>query len=195
MYDAREVSPQSEYCQYVAETQCLQRPCGLDLASLRQPRVIMMSFIIFRSNSRKETIHALSSRCMDELQLYPKYHQYHRNVRADIESNTPRRPGRVDVELNPGDVLYLPPLWFHQVQALTDTSISTNVWSASRWIRDVMTIWNEDVPSDLKTNDDNDVTMQKWNLLLTSRTLSLRYLEIQISRDCVENKIRCDIKS
>lgn len=32
--------------------------------------------------------------------------------------------------LNPGDVLYLPPLWYHHVEAL-DVSIAVNFWSFS----------------------------------------------------------------
>lgn len=36
--------------------------------------------------------------------------------------------GGYAVVLNPGDVLYLPPLWFHYVEAL-DTSVSVNVWT------------------------------------------------------------------
>jgi len=157
MYDAREVSPQSEYCQYVAETQCLQTTVwiGSRFATTPCHHDELHNFFVQIQGRKRFTLFPPDA--WSELQLYPKYHQYHRNVRADIESNTSKRPGRVDVELNPGDVLYLPPLWFHQVQALTNTSISVNVWSASRWIRDVMTIWNEDVPSDLKTNDD-DVT-------------------------------------
>ena len=154
MYDAREVSPQGEYCLYVAETQCLQTTVwiGSRLATTPCHHDELHNFFVQIHGKKRFTLFPPDA--WSELQLYPKYHQYHRNVRADIESNAPKRPGRVDVELIPGDVLYLPPLWFHQVQALTDTSISANVWSASRWIRDVMTAWNEDVPEDLKQTDD-----------------------------------------
>ena len=35
-----------------------------------------------------------------------------------------------EVVLNPGDILYMPPLWFHHVESL-DVSISVNVWTDS----------------------------------------------------------------
>lgn len=33
------------------------------------------------------------------------------------------------VDVNPGDVLYIPPLWFHQVESLEDLGVSVSVWS------------------------------------------------------------------
>jgi hypothetical protein len=33
-------------------------------------------------------------------------------------------------KLNPGDLLYLPPFWFHRVESLSEISISANIWSA-----------------------------------------------------------------
>lgn len=53
---------------------------------------------------------------------------------ADALTEGDRRA--VVVDLGPGDVLYLPPFWFHRVTALT-TSISVNVWSdadAEMWV-------------------------------------------------------------
>lgn len=40
-------------------------------------------------------------------------------------------PTCAQVELEPGQVLYMPPFWFHHVTALTP-SVSLNVWSTSR---------------------------------------------------------------
>jgi len=42
------------------------------------------------------------------------------------------RARRFCVELQPGDVLYLPPLWWHQARSL-DFSVSINHWWATGW--------------------------------------------------------------
>ena len=41
------------------------------------------------------------------------------------------RPAVVDVELGPGDVLFVPAFWFHHVEAISELSVSVNVFSES----------------------------------------------------------------
>lgn len=68
-----------------------------------------------------------------ELGLHPCLHQFYRQVHVDVLNaqvvkNLHTRA--LDVTLNPGEVLYIPPYWFHCVVTM-ETSISLNVWSNS----------------------------------------------------------------
>ena len=68
------------------------------------------------------------------LQLYPCLHQFYRQVQTDIFDtelhDLIERLNGVEVVLNPGEVLYIPPYWFHSVVTMK-TTISFNVWSQS----------------------------------------------------------------
>ena len=72
------------------------------------------------------------------LYLYPALHHRYRRSQVDMTSfkNDARFPkasnisSAIVVELNPGDLLYLPPYWYHYVTA-TSTSISLSLWWAS----------------------------------------------------------------
>ena len=68
-----------------------------------------------------------------ELRLHPALHQFYRQVHKDILNHAvlaslETKP--LKVVLNPGEVLYMPPYWFHCVVSM-ETSISLNVWSNS----------------------------------------------------------------
>lgn len=69
-----------------------------------------------------------------ELKLYPCLHQFYRQVQTDIHGaklqDIMERLNGVEVFVNPGEVLYIPPYWFHSVVTMT-TTISFNVWSQS----------------------------------------------------------------
>ena len=69
-----------------------------------------------------------------ELKLYPCLHQFYRQIQTDIFDSELqdliRRFNGVEVVLNPGEVLYIPPYWFHSVITMK-TTISFNVWSQS----------------------------------------------------------------
>ena len=72
--------------------------------------------------------------------LFPRGHPGNQKSRVDWEKKMDEATKRafprwkhIDAwiaNLEPGDVLYIPPYWFHQV-ASTTTSISANVWSLS----------------------------------------------------------------
>lgn len=62
------------------------------------------------------------------LGLYPKYHLQHRNTRINPAALPDEKVREVfpnyteaiqgmkyEIEMKPGDVLFIPPLWFHQV--------------------------------------------------------------------------------
>ena len=68
-----------------------------------------------------------------ELGLHPCLHQFYRQVHADVLNKDvvgSLQTGPLEVILNPGEVLYIPPYWFHCVVTM-ETSISLNVWSNS----------------------------------------------------------------
>jgi len=66
--------------------------------------------------------------------MYPGLHPKQQQSQVDPESpNLSKFPNYANIKgyevvLNEGDLLYLPPLWFHHVTAL-DPSISINFWS------------------------------------------------------------------
>jgi len=69
-----------------------------------------------------------------ELNLHPCLHQFYRQVHTDIlDANVAKslQTKPLKVVLNQGEVLYIPPYWFHCVITM-ETSISLNVWSNSR---------------------------------------------------------------
>lgn len=69
-----------------------------------------------------------------DLQLYPCLHQFYRQTQTNIldsnYSKTLTELKGLEVILSPGEVLYIPPYWFHCVVTL-ETTVSLNVWSQS----------------------------------------------------------------
>lgn len=66
---------------------------------------------------------------------YPFLHPSHAQAQVNLSHAGSRRKFPAvekvewfEAELGPGDLLYIPPLWFHEVEAL-DVSISVNVWT------------------------------------------------------------------
>ena len=151
VFDTMEVSSTSKYCTDSVEgasSTCLQSTVWIGSGGAITPchHDELHNFFLQVKGRKRFTL--LPPNTWDKLRLFPKYHQLHRNVRTNIDDDASilRDEGVQFVELSEGDVLYLPPLWFHQVEALTAVSISVNVWSASGWIRDVTRMWDLDVP-------------------------------------------------
>lgn len=68
----------------------------------------------------------------DVLHPFPFLHPSHAQCGANVSQLRPHvaaAAGRRDVTLQPGDMLYLPPLWFHEVTSLSGApTVSVNVW-------------------------------------------------------------------
>jgi hypothetical protein len=84
--------------------------------------------------------HAQSQAVIDSpnLKLFPKVAQ----AKGYEVGSFPRMTKAEQVILEPGDMLYLPPMWFHHVEAL-ETSIAINCWSFSnqtRFLKDALAI-------------------------------------------------------
>eukprot|EP00940_MAST-03C_sp_MAST-3C-sp2_P001074 g1074.t1 len=160
IFDTQEVSRDSPYCTEGDDQACLKTTVWIGSAGATTPchHDEMHNFFLQVYGRKRFVLFPPSA--WRELRLFPKYHQMHRNVRVDIDADTPfsvptARPHhhRQEVILSPGDVLYLPPLWFHEVEALSEASISVNVWSASRWMKDVARLWDANLPLALDFED------------------------------------------
>eukprot|EP00164_Ancoracysta_twista_P002852 GFYU01003795.1.p1 GENE.GFYU01003795.1~~GFYU01003795.1.p1 ORF type:complete len:467 (-),score=58.57 GFYU01003795.1:24-1424(-) len=90
---------------------------------------------------------------------FPSLHTFYRQAHANIQRpewhRFPRLQGAkvYQVTLGPGDMLYLPPFWWHRVESLRPTkhavypmSLSVNVWSDSKEYRISEKIFTAAVP-------------------------------------------------
>lgn len=84
------------------------------------------------------------------LQLYPCLHQLYRQVDTDVLAGENyrefvREMKGYEVEIVDGDVLYIPPFWFHSVVTV-DTTLSINIWSQSEAFLTMDTIYKAAIP-------------------------------------------------
>ena len=69
------------------------------------------------------------------LKPYPFVHPSHAQCQVRLTPSLLQNNGGLDIHvavLQPGDVLYLPPLWFHEVVAGTEMSMSVNGWTPAQ---------------------------------------------------------------
>ena len=80
--------------------------------------------------------------------LHPSHAQAQVNASDDGDVGKMGLIGRVEaveVVLEPGDLLYMPPLWFHEVESLS-VSVSVNVWTDSQQTELVERIFSLPLP-------------------------------------------------
>ena len=73
------------------------------------------------------------------LGLFPAHHPYYRHLRPAAVASVLAGDGTMqhtaglrEVVVGPGDVLYIPPYWFHQVETLDPGgALALNLWSPS----------------------------------------------------------------
>ena len=87
----------------------------------------------------------------------------------DIAAHPSHLPRPIKVELLPGEVLYLPPYWFHSVLTIRP-SISLNVWSDSSTYQLMEEVFAAPIPFEVK-----------WGEEKLMRALRL-FLEVLLSR-------------
>lgn len=85
---------------------------------------------------------------------YPFLHPSHAQAQVnatderDVEKfSLVKRVQAVEVILEPGDLLYLPPLWFHEVESLS-VSISVNAWTDSHQTELMEKVFSHPLPLD-----------------------------------------------
>ena len=84
-----------------------------------------------------------------DLQLHPCLHQFYRQTQTNIfdgnYSKTLAELKGLEVILTPGEVLYIPPYWFHCVVTV-ETTVSLNVWSHSEVFLVMEEIYSKSLP-------------------------------------------------
>uniref|UniRef100_A0A6B2L6Y7 JmjC domain-containing protein n=1 Tax=Arcella intermedia TaxID=1963864 RepID=A0A6B2L6Y7_9EUKA len=131
-----------------------------------------------------------------KLNLYPKLHPGQRE--SQIDWNKENEEGITitaeEIILSPGDLLYIPPYWFHRVYAVGE-SISINVWSESsegdvRYIIEHLPLpfeedWSSEELSVAIKYFFNELLYQAFNSLDLLQELQKRYLSI-FKKDMIE---------
>ena len=103
---------------------------------------------------------------------YPFLHPSHAQAQINLSNHDElerfplvSRIEAVEVVLEPGDLLYMPPLWFHRVEAL-DVSISVNVWTDSKQTELMERIFHLPLPFDMMQFSNSRVKIMTACLLI-----------------------------
>ena len=138
-----------------------------------------------------------------DLCLYPSLHPAHRSSQLWDRHlwDRHRGPDHVDAEgvrygvlpaleavLGPGDVLYIPPLWFHHVTTITH-SLGINVWSdwaPTQWYNELLGALS---PA-LADGDDRDVQVQTLRTFLLLLLDDLDVTTVWVRDHLIESRYR-----
>jgi hypothetical protein len=95
----------------------------------------------------KKTFYLASPISRNILRQYPFIHPSHAQCQVRLNPTlNASLSDEIDIfvaELEPGDVLYLPPMWFHEVIATSNISISVNGWTAfhdSKFVEELFSV-------------------------------------------------------
>ena len=107
--------------------------------------------VIFRSASSvivgRKRIRLAAPNLWRQAGTYAKHHHQHRNIRRlhvfrkSGSKSSLAENGIFDVEVGPGDALFIPAFWFHEVEALTPASVSLNIWSPAPEVAVLESLW------------------------------------------------------
>jgi hypothetical protein len=118
------------------------------------------NFFVQIYGSKKFTL--FSPDLQHALYVYPKTHPSSRQSQVNIDEPDTRRfpkleqfglESGLELVVHPGDVLYLPPFWFHQVESL-ESAISVNTWFISPDVEMMDAAWTEPLPFSSEWSDE-----------------------------------------
>lgn len=66
-----------------------------------------------------------------ELGLQPSLHPHYRHLRQEKSVISHVNSNAMEIVVGPGDVLFIPAFWFHEVETVDDYAIALNFWSVS----------------------------------------------------------------
>eukprot|EP01119_Soliformovum_irregulare_P017596 TRINITY_DN5252_c0_g1_i2.p1 TRINITY_DN5252_c0_g1~~TRINITY_DN5252_c0_g1_i2.p1 ORF type:complete len:473 (+),score=131.18 TRINITY_DN5252_c0_g1_i2:107-1420(+) len=101
------------------------------------------------------------------LYLYPFLHQGDRQSQVPIEGNPEKFPRysevqdkKIELILEEGDMLYLPPFWFHRVETLDHVTVSINTWTNAEEYYILTRAFSSHIPLDESWDqEDNAIAM------------------------------------
>eukprot|EP00301_Raphidiophrys_heterophryoidea_P010938 c1629_g1_i1.p1 GENE.c1629_g1_i1~~c1629_g1_i1.p1 ORF type:complete len:366 (-),score=66.28 c1629_g1_i1:314-1411(-) len=144
----------------------------------------------------------------DSLRPYPYLHPHHAQCQTNVslaatDSSVVGSLGSIEMvaELSPGDMLYLPPMWFHEVETL-EPSVAVNVWTDTSMSNVAEQLQTIPIPLDAAGSDTSVkvavVSIFIWTLLdavsqetgqnpaeFVSRLFKQRYDGLRLSRDAL----------
>lgn len=100
---------------------------------------------IFHQVSGSKRFTLLSPDKWKYLSVYSRLHPSHRQSQIIGNRSALVALKPFEIVLKPGDTLYLPPFWFHQVETL-EPSVSVNVWSNSKTLNDLQHALQQPLP-------------------------------------------------
>lgn len=109
------------------------------------------------------------------LKLYPCLHQFYRQVSTDVLAKWNlqeflREMNGFEVELVDGDVLYIPPYWFHCVITL-NTTFSLNIWSQSEAYLKMEDIYMSPIPFEVDWGRVKQMKALHYFILFLTRSI------------------------
>lgn len=117
---------------------------------------------------------------------YPFLHPSHAQAQVNASNEEDRqifplveKVETLEAVLEPGDLLYIPPLWFHEVESL-DVSISVNVWTDSKQTEIAKQIFDLPLPIHI-----SHWSSTRAKRIATSILLFQTLLKICTSHNCV----------
>ena len=138
-------------------------PVRLSLFFFCNTRLVVGRSNFFYQIKGTKTFTLFPPKAWRELYLYPRTSFKHRQLRVDLSApDLDRFPrfadieGGVSVTVEPGDLLYVPSMWFHTVEA-HDLTFSVNVWSTEEALTFFDRAWREELPFEPDDLDDFDL--------------------------------------